>query len=32
MDPLAFQVRNGRLLVRWEDFKIGVEERIPVRA
>jgi hypothetical protein len=31
MDPLAFQVRNRRLLVRWEDFKIGVNERIPVQ-
>jgi Rieske Fe-S protein len=32
MDPLTFHVRNGRLLVRWEDFKIGVDRRIAVRA
>jgi len=30
MDPLEFQVRAGRLFVRWQDFKIGVAERIPV--
>lgn len=30
MDPLDFEVRNGRLWVRWRDFKIGVAERIPV--
>lgn len=30
MDPLAFEVRAGRLWVRWQDFKIGVAERIPV--
>jgi menaquinol-cytochrome c reductase iron-sulfur subunit len=31
MDPLEFEVRAGRLLVRWRDFKIGVAERLPVR-
>jgi len=30
MDPLEFEVRDGRLWVRWQDFKIGVAERIPV--
>jgi Rieske Fe-S protein len=30
MDPLPFEVRAGRLWVRWQDFKIGVGERIPV--
>jgi Rieske Fe-S protein len=30
MDPLDFEVRGGRLWVRWEDFKIGVAERISV--
>lgn len=30
MDPLEFEVREGRLFVRWQDFKIGVAERIPV--
>lgn len=30
MDPLSFEVRAGRLWVRWQDFKIGVGERIPV--
>jgi menaquinol-cytochrome c reductase iron-sulfur subunit len=30
MDPLEFEVRAGRLWVRWQDFKIGVAERIPV--
>ncbi len=30
MDPLAFEVRAGRLWVRWQDFKIGVPKRIPV--
>jgi menaquinol-cytochrome c reductase iron-sulfur subunit len=32
MDPLAFEVRAGRLWVRWQDFKIGVAERVPVNA
>jgi Rieske Fe-S protein len=31
MDPLEFEVRGGRLWVRWQDFKIGVADRIPVR-
>ncbi len=30
MDPLAFEVRAGRLWVRWQDFRIGVAERAPV--
>jgi Rieske Fe-S protein len=30
MDSLEFEVRAGRLWVRWQDFKIGVAERIPV--
>jgi Rieske Fe-S protein len=30
MDPLEFEVRAGRLWVRWQDFKIGVAERVPV--
>ena len=30
MDPLDFEVRAGRLWVRWQDFKIGVSERVPV--
>ena len=30
MDPLEFEVRAGRLWVRWRDFKIGVAERVPV--
>ena len=30
MDPLEFEVRSGRLWVRWQDFKIGVAERVPV--
>jgi len=32
MDLLPFEVRAGRLRVRWQDFKIGVAERIPVTA
>jgi menaquinol-cytochrome c reductase iron-sulfur subunit len=32
MDPLDFEVRAGRLWVRWQDFKIGVPERVPVTA
>ncbi len=31
LDPLSFEIRAGRLWVRWEDFKIGVAEQIPVR-
>jgi Rieske Fe-S protein len=30
MDPLDFEVRAGHLWVRWQDFKIGVAERLPV--
>lgn len=30
MDSLTFEVRAGRLWVRWQDFKIGVRERVPV--
>ena len=30
MDPLEYEVRAGRLYVRWQDFKIGVAERISV--
>jgi menaquinol-cytochrome c reductase iron-sulfur subunit len=30
MDPLEYEVRAGRLWVRWQDFKIGVAGRIPV--
>ncbi len=30
MDPLDFEVRNGRLWVRWQDFKIGVPGRVSV--
>jgi menaquinol-cytochrome c reductase iron-sulfur subunit len=30
MDSLEFEVREGRLWVRWQDFKIGVAERVPV--
>lgn len=30
MDSLEFEVRAGRLLVRWQDFKIGVAEHVPV--
>jgi menaquinol-cytochrome c reductase iron-sulfur subunit len=30
MDPLEHEVRAGRLWVRWQDFKIGVAERVPV--
>jgi len=31
MDPLEYHVENGCLFVRWQDFKVGVAERIPVR-
>jgi menaquinol-cytochrome c reductase iron-sulfur subunit len=31
LDPLAeFKVLNGHLWVRWQDFKIGVADRVPV--
>jgi menaquinol-cytochrome c reductase iron-sulfur subunit len=31
LDPLQFEIRSGRLWVRWEDFKIGVANRVPVQ-
>lgn len=31
MDPLDYRVEDGCLLIRWQDFKVGVAERIPVR-
>jgi menaquinol-cytochrome c reductase iron-sulfur subunit len=31
MDPLPFEIQNGQLRVKWEEFKIGVAQRIPVR-
>jgi menaquinol-cytochrome c reductase iron-sulfur subunit len=31
MDPIEFHIENGQLLVRWQDFKIGVADRVPVR-
>jgi hypothetical protein len=30
MDLLPFEVRSGRLWVRWQDFKPGVADRVPV--
>jgi len=30
MDPLEFEIRAERLWVRWQDFRIGVAERVPV--
>jgi Rieske Fe-S protein len=30
MDPLEFEIREGRIWIHWQDFKIGVAERIPV--
>jgi len=30
MDALEYEVRAGRLWVRWQDFKIGVAEKIPM--
>jgi menaquinol-cytochrome c reductase iron-sulfur subunit len=30
MDRLDFEVRSGRLWVRWQDFKIGVTTRVAV--
>jgi menaquinol-cytochrome c reductase iron-sulfur subunit len=30
MDPLDYEVRAGRLWVRWQEFKIGVADRVPV--
>jgi Rieske Fe-S protein len=31
MDSLEFQIRDGHLWVRWQDFRIGVPERIAVQ-
>jgi len=31
LDPLQFEIRGGRLWVRWEDFKIGAADRVPVQ-
>src|SRR5262249_15723612 len=31
MDSLEYEVPSGRLWVRWQDFKIGVSEKIPVK-
>jgi menaquinol-cytochrome c reductase iron-sulfur subunit len=30
MDALEWEVRSGRLFVRWQDYKIGVAQRAPV--
>ncbi len=30
LDALEFEVRGGRLYVRWQDFKIGVAQQSPV--
>jgi Rieske Fe-S protein len=30
LDPLAYETRDGKLWVRWEDFKIGVADRLSV--
>jgi menaquinol-cytochrome c reductase iron-sulfur subunit len=30
MDPLPFEVHAGRLWVRWQEFKTGAAERIPL--
>ena len=30
MDPLPYEIHDGQLWVKWEDFKIGVAQRIPV--
>ena len=32
MDPLESEMRDGRLWVRWQDFKIGTPDRISVEA
>lgn len=31
MDKLEFQIRDGHLWVRWQDFRIGVPDRIAVQ-
>ncbi|HSV15406.1 MAG TPA: Rieske (2Fe-2S) protein, partial [Tepidisphaeraceae bacterium] len=30
MDPMEFEIRDGHLWVRWQDFKIGVADRVAV--
>jgi menaquinol-cytochrome c reductase iron-sulfur subunit len=30
LDSLEHEIRAGRLWVKWQDFKVGVQERIPV--
>jgi menaquinol-cytochrome c reductase iron-sulfur subunit len=30
LDPLEFEIRDGHLWVRWQDFKIGVADCVPV--
>jgi menaquinol-cytochrome c reductase iron-sulfur subunit len=30
LDPLPFEVRGGRLWVRWVDYQIGAAEQVPV--
>jgi Rieske Fe-S protein len=32
LDRLEWEVRGGQLWVRWQDFKIGVAEKVPVHA
>jgi Rieske Fe-S protein len=32
MDKLAFEIRNGRLFVRWQDYRIGVAQQEPVQS
>jgi hypothetical protein len=31
MDTLDYQIRDGHLWVRWQDFRTGVRERIAVQ-
>lgn len=31
MDPLTFEIRDGHLWVRWQDFRISTPERIAVQ-
>ena len=30
MDPLEYRCERGRVLVRWQDFKIGLPNRLPI--
>jgi hypothetical protein len=30
MDELAHETRGGQLWVQWQDFRIGVPDRVPV--